>query len=136
MRSWIVLLIVLLLYGCASTGPALKDTELVTRIGVIASKEVVDLEDSRNESRVNTSVSASVSSGGGLAIGLGFLMSSRLSDTPDNPPVRYRVDLLEGEQISVFHQSDLFDVGDCVEISTLPDDDSTSPVMKRVKGGC
>ncbi len=136
MRSWIVLLIVLLLYGCASTSPALKDTELVTRIGVIASKEVVDLEDSRNESRVNTSVSASVSSGGGLAIGLGFLMSPLFSDTSDNPPVRYRVDLLEGEQISVFHQSDLFDVGDCVEISTLPDDDTHPPVMKRVKDGC
>ena len=131
MRSWIVLSIVLLLYGCASTSPALKDTELVTRIGVIASKEVVDLEDSRNESRVNTSVSASVSSGGGLAIGLGILMSPLFSDTAENPPVRYRVDLLEGEQISVFHESDLFEVGDCVEISTLADDNSTPPMMKR-----
>jgi hypothetical protein len=136
MRSWIVLSIVFLLCDCASTSPALKDTELVTRIGVIASKEVVDLEDSRNESRVNTSVSASVSSGGGLALGLGFLMSSLFIDTAENPPLRYRVDLLEDEQICVFHHSDLFEVGDCVEISTLADDDSTPPMMKRSKDAC
>jgi hypothetical protein len=114
----------------------LKDPQRVTRGDVISSREVVDLEDSRNESRVSTSVTASVSSGDGLAIGLGFLMSPLFSDTAENPPVGYRVDLLEGEQISVFHQSDLFEVGDCVEISTLPDDDTRPPVMKRVEDAC
>jgi len=73
MRSAIMLLTLALLWGCAAKQPA--ETELVTRIGVIVGKEVVDLEAGSSESRTSSSVSVGASSGGGFAIGLGFLLS-------------------------------------------------------------
>ncbi len=132
MRFAIVLLTLAVLHGCASKQP--DETDFVTRIGVIVGKEVVDLE-AGGERRTSTSVSVGASSGGGFAIGLGFLMSpSRNSD--EKPPVRYRVDLINGEQLTVFHESNLFEIDDCVEITSLVGDDQNPPMMKRIKGGC
>ena len=134
MRFTIMLLILAFLYGCASRQAS--EAEFVTRIGVIVGKEVVDLEAGSSETRTRTSVSASVSSGGGFAIGLGFLLSPSSRSSDENPPVRYRVDLMDGEQMTVFHESNLFEVEDCVEITSLAGDDQNPPLMKRIKGGC
>ena len=134
MRSAIMLLTLALLWGCASKQPA--ESEFVTRIGVIVGKEVVDLEVGSTESRTSTSVSVGASSGGGFAIGLGFLLSPGSRSSDEKPPVRYRVDLMDGEQMTVFHESNLFEVDDCVEVTFLADDDQNPPMMKRIKGGC
>lgn len=134
MRSAIMLLTLALLYGCASNQPS--ESEFVTRIGVIVGKEVVDLEAGGNETRTSTSVSVGASSGGGFAIGLGFLLSPSSRSSDENPPVRYRIELMDGEQMTVFHESSLFEVEDCVEITSLAGDDQNPPIMKRIKGGC
>jgi len=134
MRSAIMLLTLALLYGCASSQPS--ESELVTRIGVIVGKEVVDLEAGNSNARTSTSVSVGASSGGGFAIGLGFLLSPSSRSSDENPPVRYRIELMDGEQMTVFHESNLFEVEDCVEITSLVGDDQNPPMMKRIKGGC
>jgi hypothetical protein len=133
MRATTLLLSLLLLAGCATSKPSADD--YVTRTGVIVSKAVVDLEESAGGSKINSSVSVSASSGGGVAIGLGFLLGS-LSRSAEKPPVRYGVELEDGEQITVFHESDVFETGDCVEIKSLPDDAENLPVMKRRNEGC
>ena len=134
MRSAIMLLTLALLYGCATSQPS--EAEFVTRIGVIIGKEVVDVEAGGTNTRTNTSVSVGASSGGGFAIGLGFLLSPSSRSSDENPPVRYRVELMDGEQMTVFHESNLFEVEDCVEITSLVGDDQNPPLMKRIKGGC
>jgi hypothetical protein len=134
MRFAIALLTLAVLYGCTSKQPA--ESDFVTRIGVIVGKEVVELEAGSTERRTNTSVSVGASSGGGFAIGLGFLLSPGSRSSDEKPPVRYRVELMDGEQMTVFHESNLFEVDDCVEVTFLADDDQNPPMMKRIKGGC
>lgn len=136
MRSTIMLLTLALLYGCAAGSASENDTEFVTRIGVIKGKQVIDPENAGSDKQVNTSVHASVSSGGGLSIGLGFLVSALSGGASEVHPVRYQVELMDGEQITVYHESDLFEVEDCVEIKSLAGDDETPPLMKRIKAGC
>jgi hypothetical protein len=136
MRSTIMLLTLALLYGCAARSPTENEAEFVTRIGVIKGKQVIDPENAGSDKQVNTSVHASVSSGSGLSIGLGFLVSAMSDGSSQVHPVRYQVELLDGEPITVYHESDLFEVEDCVEISSMAGDDETPPLMKRIKGGC
>ena len=136
MRSTIMLLTLALLYGCAANSAAENDTQFVTRIGVIKGKEVVDPENAGSDKQVSTSVGASVSSGGGVSIGIGFLISALSGGASPDHPVRYQVELLDGEPITVYHESNLFEVEDCVEISSMANDDETPPLMKRIKDGC
>ena len=136
MRSTIMLLTLALLYGCATSRATENDPEFVTRIGVIKGKQVIDPENAGNVKQTNTSVHASVSSGSGLSIGLGFLVSAFSGGASEEHPVRYQVELLDGEPITVYHESDLFEVEDCVEISSMAGDNETPPLMKRIKGGC
>ena len=133
MRPVILLLFIAFASACANKNAS--EQEFVTRIGVITSKEVVELEEARTDSRVNTGVSVSASSGGGMAIGLGFLFSPWSGSSAQKAPVRYDVELMDGETLTVYHDSDLFEVDDCVEISSL-EGDSNPPLMKRLKGGC
>ncbi len=50
--------------------------------------------------------------------------------------MRYEVELEDGDQISVYHDSHDFQIGDCVEITVHPDEEEHPPRMKRIKGGC
>ena len=136
MRSTIMLLTLALLYGCAASSPAGDDVESITRIGVIKGKDVVDPENAGSDKRVNTSVYASTSGGSGLSIGLGFLLSSMSSGKSEIHPLRYQIELMDDELITVYHESDLFEVEDCVEITSLVGDDKNPPLMKRIQGGC
>ena len=123
-----------LLSACATGRPAPADTEFVTRIGVITGKEVIEPEEA-GESQASTGVSASMSSDTGLSIGIGWLLPL-FASSPETIPVRYHVKLLDGEKITVFHDSNRFEVDDCVEISSLAGDDKNPPLMKRIEGGC
>ena len=134
MRPAIMLATLVLLAACATKNT--PEQEFVTRIGVITGKEVVEIEGTGSESRVSTGVSVSASSGSGMAIGLGFLFSPWSSSSPEKAPVRYQVELMDGEPLTVYHESDLFEVDDCVEITSIDGDDQNPPIMKRLKGGC
>jgi hypothetical protein len=46
------------------------------------------------------------------------------------------MEYLDGEQITIFHDSDLFEVEDCVQISTPVGDDKNPPIMKRPREDC
>ena len=136
MRTVTMLLSLALLAACA-TGQPTSDREFLTRVGVISVKEVVELDQVQSQGRVSTGVSASVSSGSGLSIGIGFLLSPLFKSSAEKAPVRYQVDLLDGESMSVYIDNDAFEVGDCVEVTTLVDDeDDNPPLMKRIVGGC
>jgi hypothetical protein len=122
-RFTIILLTLALLCGCAGSSPSEGDVESITRIG-------------GSDKKVNTSVHASVSSGSGLSIGPGFPLSYLSGGKSEIHPLRYQVELVDDEQITVYHESDRFEVDDCVEMTSLVGDDKTPPLMKRIQGGC
>ena len=133
MRTLPLIVASLLIAGCATNKPAPED--YLTRVGSIVGKEVIEPEGGSTQRRTNTSVSASVSSGGGVSVGIGVLLGS-FSRGSGKPTVGYRVQLPEDETITVYHDSDVFEVGDCVEIRSLPDNDQEPPLMKRLPEGC
>jgi hypothetical protein len=135
MRVVAILLSLALLSACATGKPAPGGAEFVTRIGVITGKEVVEPEEAGVESGVSTGAAVSMSSDTGLSIGIGWLLPL-FSSSAETVPVRYHLRLLDGEQITVYHDSDRFEVGDCVEVSSLAGDDKNPPLMKRIEGGC
>ena len=139
MRYSILLLSTLLVFGCSSKTAHQDDAEVITRIGVITAKEDASLNDIERDSGARTSVYGSVSTGGGgtsIAIGVGVLLSSFLSSDSEPELVRYEVDLKDGGQFTIYHESRDFEIDDCVEISVYPDEDKHPPTMKRSKGAC
>jgi hypothetical protein len=136
MRYSSLLLTAVLAFGCSSKKPTEDEAEIITRVGLIIAKEDVNMEQVEKDSKVRTTVYGSVSSGSGVSIGLGFLLSPLFSSEPDRDPVRYEIDLKDGGQITVYHESQDFEVDDCVEITIYPDEEKNPPAMKRDKGGC
>jgi hypothetical protein len=133
LRFAILLLTLMLLGGCAASKPA--ENEFVTRVGVIKGKEVVDPEQAQS-SNTHVSSGISVSSDRGVSVGIGVLLGSLGGGSSAELSVRYHVDLMGGEQITIYHESDQFLAGDCVEIRSVPGNDSYPPQMKRIAGGC
>lgn len=132
-------LIILLLIGCSSKSSHEDAAPPIVRHGIIASKQDVSMDQvQKNSTRGTTSVYGSISSGGGVSIGVGIgvLLSSIGSGGSDPQPVRYDVDLQDGGQITIYHESRDFEVDDCVEITVYPDEKEHPPTMKRDKGGC
>jgi hypothetical protein len=131
MRVFAILLSLALLSACASSRPAPAGVEFVTRIGVITAKGGVSTKDGEGSGD-----SASKSSDSGQLTGFGMLMSAGFGVSSESTPVRYQVKLQGGEKITVYHDSAGFEVGDCVEISSLAGDEENPPLMKRIDGGC
>lgn len=136
MRYSILLLSVLFVFGCSSKNAHEDDAEIITKIGVITAKEDASLNDVEKDTRGRTSVYGSVSSGGGVSIGIGVLLSSFFSGGSDQDLMRYEVDLKDGGQFTIYHDSHDFEVEDCVEITVYPDEDKHPPTMKRNKDAC
>lgn len=136
MRVFAILLSLVLASACATGKPSSDQAELVTRIGVITGKDVVEPEEGGSDSRISTGVSASMSSDTGLFIGFGVLLSPLFGAASESVTARYHVKLQNGEQETVLYDSDLFQVGDCVEISSPAAGGKNPPRMKRVEGGC
>ena len=139
MRYSILLLSVLLVFGCSSKNAREDNAEIITKIGVITAKEDASLNDVEKDKNASTSVYGSVSSGGGgggVSIGIGVLLSSFFSGDSDQDLVRYEVNLKDGGQFTIYHDSRDFEVDDCVEITVHPDEDKYPPTMKRKKEAC
>ena len=139
MHYSILLLSALLAFGCGSKTPHQDDAEVITRIGVITAKEDASLNDVEQDSGRRTSVYGSVSSGSGgtsVAIGVGVLLSSFFSSDSEPELVRYEVDLKDGGQFTIYHDSRDFEIDDCVEITVHPDENKHPPTMKRKKDAC
>jgi len=139
MRYSILLLSVLLVFGCSSKSAHEDDAEIITRTGIITAKEDASLNDVERDKNASTSVYGSVASGSGgsgVSIGIGVLLSSFFSSDSEPELVRYEVDLKDGGQFTIYHDSRDFEVDDCVEITVHPDEDKYPPTMKRKKGAC
>jgi len=136
MRYSVILITALLLFGCSSKSAHEGDAEIITKIGVVAAKEDVSMDDVEKDTGGRTSVYGSVSSGGGVSIGLGFLLGSFSSGSSDPHPVRYEINLLDGGQMTIYHDSHDFEVDDCVKIIVHPDEKKHPPTMQRNKDGC
>lgn len=138
MRYTIILITALLMFGCSSKSAREADAEIITKIGVIAAREDVSMDDVEKDTgaRGRTSVYGSISTGGRVSIGLGFLLGSFSSGGSDPEPVRYEVNLIDGGQMTIYHDSRDFEVDDCVKITVHPDEEKHPPTMKRNKGGC
>jgi len=137
MRYSILLLSVLFVFACGSKNAREDNAEIITKIGVITAREDASMNDvEKDTGSRTTSVYGSVSSGGGVSIGIGFLLSGIFSSNSDQPLVRYEVDLKDGGQFTIYHDSLDFEVDDCVEITVHPDEDKYPPTMKRKKGAC
>ena len=138
MRYPIIFLTALLLFGCSSKSAREGDAEIITRIGVIAAREDVSMDDVERDTgtRGRTSVYGSISTGGRVSIGLGFLLSPFTSGGSEPQPVRYEIDLIDNGQMTIYHDSRDFEIGDCVKIIVHPDEKKHPPTMKRNKGGC
>ena len=136
MRILVLLLVVLLGVGCSGKQSGAGGAEPIIEFGIITAKEAVEIETVERETRTNTSFHASISSGGGVSIGLGFLLSPlRSSQTAENP-LRYEITMRDGDKVTIYHLSSLFEVGDCVEITAYPDEEANPPEMVRSKEGC
>jgi len=136
MRILIMLLVLLPAFGCSSKNAPENHAEIITRYGIITAREDVDMQDVDEASRTSSSVYGGVSSGGGFSIGLGVLFSPRTSGSSSRRPMRYEVELQNEGRITVYHDSYDFQIGDCVEITSPPDEEEHPPAMKRIKDGC
>ncbi|MDH3761678.1 MAG: hypothetical protein OEU50_11905 [Gammaproteobacteria bacterium] len=136
MRYSILVIVSLLLFACSSKSAHESEAEIITRVGVIAAKEDVNMDDVEKDTGSRTSVYGSISTGGRVSIGIGFLLSPFVSGGSDPEPVRYEVELIDGGQMTIYHSSRDFEVDDCVTISVHPDEKKHPPTMKRNKGGC
>jgi hypothetical protein len=139
MRYSILLLSALFVFGCSSKNAHEDNAEIITRTGIITAKEDASLNDVEKDKNASTSVYGSVSSGSGgsgVSIGIGVLLSSFFSGESDQELVRYEVDLKDGGQFTIYHDSRDFEVDDCVEITVYPDEDKHPPTMKRNKDAC
>ncbi len=134
-RSITICFAALLAVGCASGGAPPAD-EVVVRAGTVVDRELVDTGEARSRTRVDTSIHARVSSGGGFAIGLGFLLSPFLSSGDTKQAIRYEIDLLDGDRMTVYHDDHGFYPGDCVEIRVHPDEEKYPPTLRRNPTAC
>ena len=131
-----LLLSALLLVGCGTRQAAPEQAPPIIGFGLIVAKEAVDIETAKRDSRIKPRIYASISSGGGFSVGLGFLLSSVILGQSEDNPTRYQIAMQDGEQMTVYHLSPLFEIDDCVMITTYPDDDDKPVEMTRSRDGC
>jgi hypothetical protein len=135
MRKLMLMTILVLITACSSKDVVESENQIV-KFGLITEKEDVDIDQVKKDSKTKTSVFASVNSGGGVSIGIGFLVGLLGSDESEENPVRYEVKLVDGSEITIYHLSRHFEVDDCVMITLHEDEAENPPSMERSKDGC
>ena len=135
MPKLILMSLLVLITACSSKDVVESETQIV-KFGLITEKEDVDIDQVKKDSKTKTSVFASVGSGGGVSIGVGFLVGLLGSDESEQNPVRYEVELVDGSEMTIYHLSHHFEVDDCVMIMLHEDEVENPPSMERSKDGC
>lgn len=137
MRYSILIAVILLALGCSSKSSREEALNAVVKHGIIVSKRDVSMDEVQTGTRGTTSVYGSVSSGGGVSIGVGIgVLLSSIGSSSKSEPVRYEIDFVDEGQITIFHSSKDFEVGDCVEITVFEDEAEHPPTMRRDEGAC
>jgi len=137
MRNALLASLLLFTAACGSKSSQPEEPPIV-RFGVIAEKTEVSNDQVQSATRGNTSVYGSISTGGrvSIGVGIGVLLGTFGSGKSDAQPVRYDINLQDGGQITVYHESSNFEVDDCVRITVYPDEQKHAPDMERSKDGC
>lgn len=137
MRYALLASLLLLAAACGTKSTQPSEPPIV-KYGVITDKQDVSRDQAQSATRGTTSVYGSISSGGrvSIGVGIGVLLGTFGSGSSEQQPVRYDVDLQDGGQITIYHESRNFEVGDCVRITVYPDEQKQAPDMERSKEGC
>ena len=123
MRFWILSLISLSLLGCGSTGSTsghmTVDSGILQAAGIIRAREILDLK------TIDTSTSSEVTGVEGKSFGLEYLSSG--SGYKSSTAIRYDIELIEGNFLTVYSESWRYRVDDCVSVIINLDDDKIPP---------
>ena len=123
MRFWILSLISLSLLGCGSTGSTsgqmTVDSGILQATGVIRAREILDLK------TIDTSTSSEVTGVEGKSFGLEYLSSG--SGYKSSTAIRYDIELLDGNFLTVYSEAWRYRVDDCVSVIINLEDDKTPP---------
>jgi len=137
MRYSLLITCLLLATACGTKSSHPEAEQAIVKYGVIAAKQDVSANQVESGTRGNTSVYGSISSGGRVSIGIGIgVLLSSIGGGSEPQAVRYDVNLKDGGQITVYHESRYFEVDDCVRITVYPDEQEHAPDMERDKDGC
>ena len=132
MRAPVLALSLLLVAGCGAKHARDDAADVIVRDGTIVARQHVSSDEARDNVNTRTSVHATISSGGGVSIGIGVLLSSILSGDSSRQPLRYEVEFDEDDSMTIYHDSPDFAVGDCVRIRVHPDEKKHPPAMQRI----
>ncbi len=130
-----LILTCLLLFSSACSTKSVSEEEVSRVTGLIVEREIVEKAQVQQQRRSNTRVYGSVSSGGGVSIGLGFLVPLLSSDDSNQALVRYKIRLTGGEEQVIYHPDTRFAEGDCIDIIELQDS-SKPPRLELSTSSC
>jgi len=132
MRFWILSLISLSLLGCGSTGSTsgqmTVDSGILQATGVIRAREILDLK------TIDTSAGSDAAGVEGKSFGLEYLSSG--TGYKSSTAIRYDIELLEGNLLTVYSEAWRYRVDDCVSVIINLDDNKTPPVIFLNNNDC
>jgi hypothetical protein len=132
MRFWILCLVSLSLSGCGSAGSTsgqLKvESGILQATGIIKAREILDLK------KIEVGSSSEASDIEGQSFGLEYLSSG--SGYKSSTAIRYDIELLEGNLVSVYSESWRYRVDDCVSVIINLEDNKIPPVIFLNNNDC
>ena len=132
MRFWIFSLVSLSLLGCGSTGSTSGqmtiDSGILQATGIIKAREILDLK------TIDASTSSEMAGIEGKSFGLEYLSSGK--GYKSSTAIRYDIELLEGNLVSVYSESWRYRVDDCVSVIINLEDNKTPPVIFLNNNDC
>ena len=132
MRFWILCLVSLSLSGCGSTGSSSGQMKIESGIlkatGIIKAREILDLK------TIDAGSKSAVSGIEGQSFGFEYLSSG--SGYKSSTAIRYDIELLEGNLVSVYSESWRYRVDDCVSVIINLEDSKIPPVIFLNNNDC
>lgn len=132
MRFWILSLVSLFLLGCGSTGSTsgqMKiDSGILQATGIIKAREILDLK------TIESSANSDSTGVEGKSYGLEYLSSG--TGYKSTTAIRYDIELLEGNLLTVYSEAWRYRVDDCVSVIINLNDDKTPPEIFLNNNDC